>query len=74
MKQRNKIVRYDPRVDVMAIYIGNGSEEEEFVEIAPNVAVELDKKGAVIGVEILNASKVLRPVFHSMQQHQIAYA
>ena len=42
--------------------------EEEFAEIAPGVSVELDKRGNVIGVEILNASKVLRPVMKLLQK------
>ena len=37
-------------------------DEEEFVEIAPGVAVELNNKKKVIGVEVMNASKMLRPV------------
>ena len=36
--------------------------EEEFVEVAPGVHVELDSKGDVIGIEILKASKFFRPV------------
>ena len=36
--------------------------EEEFVEVAPGVHVELDAKGDVIGIEILKASMFFQPI------------
>jgi len=53
-------ISYDRKFDVLAMYLKKG-QEEEFVEIAPNVNVELDKKGQIIGIEILDASKTLKP-------------
>ena len=67
-KINQQIVHYDSEADALARYIGKG-KEQEIVEISPNVAIELDKRGSVIGVEILNASKVLRPVLHSLKKH-----
>lgn len=62
MKQNNKhIIAYDREADALAIYLRKGLEEG-FVEIAPNVLGELDEDGSLIGVEILNASKVLKPL------------
>ncbi len=58
-------MHYDSEADALAIYIRKG-REEEFVEISPNIAVELDKKGQVIGIEILNASRTLQPVLKSL--------
>lgn len=55
------LLNYDPKSDILYIVAKKG-REEEFVEIAPGVNVELDEKGEVIGVEILNASKILKPV------------
>lgn len=49
---------YDKEADVLAVYMSRGNEEE-YREIAPGIAVELDKRGQVIGIEILNAMKVL---------------
>jgi len=43
--------------------------EEEFVEVAPGVNVELDAKGDVIGIEILKASKFLLPVAKPLYRH-----
>jgi len=40
--------------------------EEEFIEIAPGVHVEIDERGEVIGIEILNASQILKPVAKSL--------
>ena len=54
-------MHYDRASDVF--YIGiQGGAEEEYVEVAPGVSVELGEDGKVIGIEILNASKVFRPV------------
>lgn len=53
---------YDSDSDV--VYIGpRPGEEAEYREVLPGVNVELDEDGAVIGIEILNASKFLRPLF-----------
>jgi len=43
-------------------------EEEEYVEVAPGVGVELDANGAVIGIEILNASEVLKPIAQTFRK------
>ena len=69
MKHNNKkrIMVYDREADALAIYLGKG-EEEEFVDIAPNVVGELDKNGALIGVEILNASLVFKALLGSDHQ------
>ncbi|MBI2121940.1 MAG: DUF2283 domain-containing protein [Candidatus Sungbacteria bacterium] len=69
---KRQFVHYDPEADVIAMYNGKG-REEEFVEVAPNVSLELDKKGSVIGIEILNASKVLRPFWNSLRKRQSSY-
>lgn len=70
---KRQFVHYDPEADVIAFYLGKG-REEEFVEIAPNVAVEYDEKGSVIGIEIINASKVLRPFLRSFEKRSPVYA
>lgn len=62
------IVNYDSRADVLYI-VAKKAREEEFVEIAPGINVELDKKGEVVGIEILNASKFFKPVVKPLYQH-----
>lgn len=73
MVQKNKkpFIHYDPEADVLALYWQKGSEEE-FVEFAPNVSVELDKKGRMIGLEILNASRFLRPAMKPLVERMRA--
>lgn len=59
-----KNIYYDLRSD--AVYIGvKDGIEEEYTEIAPGISVELNKKGQVVGIEILNASKLLKPAAKS---------
>ncbi|MFQ6084171.1 MAG: DUF2283 domain-containing protein [Methanosarcinales archaeon] len=62
-----KIINYDPKSDVLYIGVKKGLEEE-FVEISPGINVELDLKGQVIGIEILNASKILKSVVKPLQK------
>ncbi len=62
-----KIINYDFKSDVLYIGVKKGIEEE-FVEISPGINVELDQNGKVIGIEILNASKVLKPVVKPLQK------
>ncbi|MBI2118441.1 MAG: DUF2283 domain-containing protein [Elusimicrobia bacterium] len=69
MKKNKKIplVNYDPKVDILYIATKGGSEEG-FVEVAPGVQVELDSKKQVIGIEILNASRFLKPILKPLEQ------
>ncbi len=54
-----KRIRYSPDSDVLYFLLAEG-KEEYFEEPIPGVHVEYDESGHVIGVEILNASKVLK--------------
>ena len=71
MIKKKPIVRYDNKVDALYIVAKKGPEEE-FVEVAPGVNVELNEQGEVIGIEILNASKVLRSAFRSFSKLETA--
>lgn len=62
------IVNYDADSDILYIVARKG-KEEEFVEIIPGINVELDEKGEVIGIEILDASKFLKPIAKPLYQH-----
>ena len=45
--------------DVLHVVIAEGAEAAS-VEISPNITAELDAKGELIGIEILNASNYVR--------------
>lgn len=60
MKKANQKIYYDKKTDVLWMLIKSGPEETH-QEVAPGVSVELGKKGELLGIEILNASKVLGP-------------
>ena len=66
MKNTQKIIHYDKQSDVLYFGVKKGIEEE-FVEIAPGIGAELDIHGKIIGVEVLNASKILKPVIKPIQ-------
>ena len=59
-------VFYDEVQDVL--YLGREGQEEEAVELAPGVHVELDKSGQVIGLEVFNAASRFRDVIKPMEQ------
>jgi uncharacterized protein YuzE len=52
-------MRYFGREDVLHILVSRGKEAGS-VEMAPNITVELNGSGDVIGMEILGASTYLR--------------
>jgi len=52
-------MKYFQEDDVLHITIAKGPEASS-VELEPNITAELDDKGELIGIEILNASKYLR--------------
>lgn len=58
MKKANQKIYYDKKTDVLWFNIRSGLEEE-YKEVAPGVNLELDKNGELLGIEILNASKIL---------------
>ena len=62
------LVNYDSKSDVLYIITREG-KEEEFVEIAPGINIELDEEGRVIGIEILNASEFLKSVAKPLYEH-----
>ena len=62
-----KLIHYDQKSDVF--YIGMKGVEEECIEVSPGVNVELNERGKVIGIEILNASRLFRDVTKSMHRH-----
>jgi len=62
------LVNYDSKSDTLYIVARKG-KEEEFVEVAPGINVELDEKGQVIGIEIINASQFFRPIAKPLYQH-----
>ena len=70
---KKQFVHYDAESDVLYFGVKRGAEEE-FEEIAPGIMAELDKKGQVIGVEVLNASGVFRPVAKSIESRAMSMA
>ena len=65
---KKPLINYDYKSDVLYI-AAKKAVEEEFIEIAPGINVELDDKGRVIGIEILNASKCLKPIAKPSYKH-----
>ena len=58
MKKAKQKIYYDKKTDVLWFNIKSGVEEQ-YSEVAPGVNVELGKNGELLGIEVLNASKVI---------------
>ncbi len=54
MNNKTKML-YFKNSDVLHLAINNDAEAES-IEISPNITAELNEKGELIGIEILNAS------------------
>lgn len=63
IKERPK-VDYDVGSDTLYIFMKEGVEEE-FVEVADGVSIELNTRKEIIGIEILHASEILEPLLHN---------
>ena len=55
----NKKLTYFPEEDIIHFNISN-EEESSHIEITPNIIAELNEKGELIGIEILEASSFIR--------------
>jgi uncharacterized protein YuzE len=53
-------ITYDKKADAMYIYFQKGKKPASTVELADLLIADLDKKGKVIGVEVLAASKQVK--------------
>lgn len=59
-------VFYDEESDIL--YLAQAGKEEEVVELAPGINLELDKAGKLIGVEVFSASHLFKDVIRSMEK------
>jgi len=55
-------VFYDEKEDIL--YLAQEGLEHEVVELSPDVNVELDENGKLIGIEMFNASALLKNVIN----------
>ncbi len=75
MYDKNKThLVYFEKEDVLHLAISDEPEAKS-VELSPNVTAELNKKGELIGVEILNASTFMRDsILDSVQAKMLQLA
>lgn len=52
-------IRYFEQEDILHLVVSD-EEEANSIELGPNITAELNAKGELIGVEILNATAFLR--------------
>ena len=54
---------YDPQADAVYFRFSQSRDCAETTEVAPNVMLDFDSEGRVLGMEVLGAAKVLAPGF-----------
>ncbi len=59
MNKKLPKVIYDKKSDSLYMIISKG-RQEGYIELAPNVNLEIGTQGKIIGLEILQASKILK--------------
>jgi uncharacterized protein YuzE len=68
---QNFKVYYDAEEDIL--FLGKEGQEQEVREVSPGLNLELDANGALIGVEVFNASRMFKDILKPMENRlQIA--
>lgn len=57
-------IHYDPKVDAVYIELAKGKYEVSR-EISESIVVDEDRNGKILGVEVLDVSKILGPKFRA---------
>jgi uncharacterized protein YuzE len=53
-------IEYDPERDLLYIYFASpGVQSAETVTVAPGVHADFDRKGKLLGIEVIDASELL---------------
>jgi len=66
-------MKYFDKEDILYLKISDGPESGS-LELSPNITVELNDKGEMIGVEILNASDFIRDsILESVQAKMLHF-
>ena len=63
-------VRYDSELDIL--YLAREGQEENVVEVSPGLNLEFDAQGELLGVEILNASRLMKQVIEPLHEKALA--
>ena len=66
----NAKMRYFEEEDILHLTISDEPEANS-VEINPNITIELNKEGELIGIEIINASSFIRDSILELNQGKI---
>jgi uncharacterized protein YuzE len=64
---------YFEQEDILQLMVAPGPEARS-VELSPDVTVEMDVKGQILGIEILNASRFMRDsIMDSIQSQMLRH-
>ena len=63
-------ILYDPELDIPCL--ARQGQEERVVEVSPGTNSEFDAKGELLGIEILNASRLMKQVIEPLHVKALA--
>ena len=61
---------YFEQEDILHLMVAPGPEAQS-IELSPDVTVEMDAEGQILGIEILNASRFMRDSIMDSSQSQM---
>ena len=61
-------VTYDPEADALYMEFRDGVAVDN-VDLAPGVSADLDRRGRVLGIEVVHSSRHLRPFLAGLASH-----
>ncbi len=59
-------VHYDSQTDIL--YLAKEGVEEDVIELYPGINLEIDKDGQLIGLELIDASKLFKDVIKPLEE------
>lgn len=66
MKQAYLPIIFDPQKNLAYISLGKSASAVTTISITPNILLDLDSEGLLVGIELLNASAHLHEIVPSL--------
>ena len=66
-------IEYDKTVDALYVYSGNKSKVHRTLKLNSRVLFDIDKKGKIVGIEVLDASKPWKIPHRNNKIKELAY-
>ena len=65
-------ILYDKEIDGLYIELRDITAHHN-VDITPGVSIDVDKDGQIVGIEVLDASQILKDNLYNLEYHQVPF-